>query len=133
MFLAAAAGSTSSEFKINKPTQEILRVTMIAIITVNNICVRLTEIPLVEANCGQTIPSVSLFEDTTQKMQTTTRIIARNRISKGVTDRISPIRYLLNFVKLPPSNVARKMPRATAVLDKTPIIVSDACLLLVRK
>ena len=33
---------------------------------------------------------------------------------------------LLNLVKLPPSRVAMKMPRATAVEEKTPITVSLA-------
>ena len=47
-------------------------------------------------------------------------------------DKISPMRYLLNFVKLPPSKVAMKMPKATAVLENTPIRVSAAWLLRLR-
>ena len=52
--------------------------------------------------------------------------IASMPISLGATDRISPIRYLLYFVKLPPLKVAAKIPRATAILENTPISVSEA-------
>ena len=38
--------------------------------------------------------------------------------------RISPIRYRLYFVKLPPPMVAMNIPRATAALENTPISVS---------
>ena len=44
----------------------------------------------------------------------------------GVTDRMSPIKYLLYFVKLDPPSVAMKIPNATAVLENTPISVSAA-------
>ena len=47
-------------------------------------------------------------------------------ISAGVTERMSPMRYLLYLVKLPPPRVATKMPRATALLEKTPMRVSAA-------
>ena len=38
------------------------------------------------------------------------------------------MRYLLYLVKLPPPMVATKMPRATALLEKTPMTVSAAWL-----
>ena len=44
----------------------------------------------------------------------------------GSTLRMSPMRRLLNLVKLFPPSVARKMPRATAVDEKTPMTVSLA-------
>ena len=44
----------------------------------------------------------------------------------GSTDRISPTRRALNRVKDRPLRVDRKMPRATAVEEKTPITVSLA-------
>ena len=61
-----------------------------------------------------------------QKMMTKVSVIASIPISFGVMDRISPMRYLLYFVKLPLPRVAMKIPRATAVLENTPISVSAA-------
>ena len=53
-------------------------------------------------------------------------------IFPGSTLRMSPMRRALNLVKLPPPKVARKMPRATAVEEKTPITVSLARLVFRR-
>ena len=50
MFLAAAAGSTSRELRIKSPTQEIDRVTIMAIAVVKIVCKRRMEIPLEEAS-----------------------------------------------------------------------------------
>lgn len=46
----------------------------------------------------------------------------------GSTLRMSPMSRLLYWVKLPPPKVAIKIPRATAVEEKTPITVSLAIL-----
>ena len=59
IFLAAAAGSTSREFRINKPTQEIERVTTTAMIVVNRVCINSTGILREDANCGYIEDSVS--------------------------------------------------------------------------
>ena len=61
-------------------------------------------------------------------MRTASSVSASAPISPGVTERMSPMRYWLYFVKLPPPKVAAKIPRATALLEKTPIMVSAAWL-----
>ena len=62
----------------------------------------------------------------TQNTITSSRMSARMAILAGETDRMSPIKRLLNLVKLWPSRVEMKMPRATAVEEKTPMTVSLA-------
>ena len=52
MFRADAPGRTRSEFKIKRPTQEIAKVTTMAMATVNNVWVCQVLKPLEEANCG---------------------------------------------------------------------------------
>ena len=69
---------------------------------------------------------LSRLENRTQNTRIPSSTSASIPISDRVTERISPMRYLLYFVKLPPPSVATKMPRATAVLENTPIRVSAA-------
>ena len=59
---------------------------------------------------------------------TTKSITASRAILAGSTLRMSPMSRLLYWVKLPPPKVAIKIPRATAVEEKTPITVSLAIL-----
>jgi len=124
MFLAEALGKTNNEFSIKSPTHEIARVTTTAIAVVNNVWIALDGIPREDASCGCIAVNVSLFAKRIQKIITQTNTIAKIPISPGVTDKISPIRYLLYLVKLLPSRVAIKIPSATAVLENTPISVS---------
>ena len=124
MFLEEAPGKTIREFKMSSPTLEMLNVTVTAMATVNNVCDSSTGIPREEASCGCMAVNVSRLAHRTQKSNTAARTSANIPISPGVTDRMSPMRYLLYFVKLPPPKVAAKMPSATAVLEKTPISVS---------
>ena len=68
------------------------------------------------------------MENSTHSTRTATNVSASIPISPGETDKMSPMRYLLYLVKLPPPRVATKMPRATALLEKTPMRVSAAWL-----
>ena len=52
MFRAAAAGSTSRELRISRPTQEMARVTTTAITAVKIPCVQTVLIPREEASWG---------------------------------------------------------------------------------
>ena len=64
--------------------------------------------------------------DPSHKRKISSRMIARRLIFPGVTDKISPTKKVLNLVKLLPPMVDRKIPSATAVEEKTPIMVSLA-------
>ena len=107
-----------------RPTQLMASVTTTAMQTVNSVSLRRTEMPRELASAGCTAASISRLEDRHHRSTTPSSTSASSPISSGVTERMSPIRYLLNFVKLPPPMVAMKMPSATAVEEKTPITVS---------
>ena len=102
----------------------MLSVTTIAIVVVKIAWIHLTGIPLEEAKFGYTADSVSWLLNRIQNTQMPMNTIASKPISKGVTDKISPIKNLLYFVKLPPPKVAINIPKATAPLENTPMIVS---------
>ena len=110
-----------------RPTQLIASVTTTAMQTVKSVCVFCVGMPRDDASCGCTAVKNSRFEAKTHKTRTPSSTSASLPISPGVTERMSPMRYLLNFVKLLPPSVAMKMPRATAVEEKTPMIVSADC------
>ena len=110
-----------------RPTQLIAKVTTTAMQTVNSACVFSVGMPREEASCGCTAVRNSRFAANIHKSATPSRTSASRPISPGVTERMSPIRYLLNFVKLLPPSVAIKIPSATAVEENTPMIVSADC------
>ena len=88
--------------------------------------------PRLSARAGWTEASISWLKEHTHSTTTTSRMAARRPIFPGSTLRISPTSRALNLVKLPPPRVAMKMPRATAVEEKTPITVSLARLVCRR-
>ena len=89
-------------------------------------------IPREDASWGWTTVSVSRLLSSTQRISTPSNTSASKPISPGVMERMSPIKYLLYLVKLPPPKVATKIPKATAALENTPIRVSAAWLLRLR-
>ena len=66
------------------------------------------------------------LKEVTHRITTPRRMRASRPISPGATLRMSPMRRLLNLVKLCPPRVLRKMPRATAAEEKTLMAVSLA-------
>ena len=70
--------------------------------------------------------SISRLKEHTHSPAAAARMQNSRAIFPGSTLRISPMSRLLNLVKLPPSRVAMKMPRATAVEENTPITGSLA-------
>ena len=126
MFRAEAPGRTIREFRISRPTLEMDSVTTTAMATMNSVWLSPTGMPREEASWGWMAVRVSRLAQSAQKIMTASSTSASIPISPGVTERMSPMRYLLYLVKLPPPMVATKMPRATAVLENTPISVSAA-------
>ena len=84
--------------------------------------------PREEASWGWTAVSTSRLEAKIHSTITASSTAASRPISPGVTERMSPMRYLLNLVKELPFIVAMKIPRATAVEEKTLMTVSAAWL-----
>ena len=82
--------------------------------------------PRLSAKAGWTAESISWLKETPHRTSTTSRIPASRAIFSGSTERMSPMSRLLNLVKERPPSVERKMPRATAVEENTPITVSLA-------
>ena len=125
-FRAAAAGRTSREFITSSPTQVMDRVTTTAMATENTVSCQNTRTPRLSARAGWTAESISWLKEASHSRTTSSRIRASSPTLAGSTDRISPTRRALNLVKDRPLRVDRKMPRATAVEENTPITVSLA-------
>ena len=104
----------------------MVSVTTTAMAVVKMLWEKCTGMPREEANCGCTDVRVSRLEQSTQNTATPMKTNANAPISVGVMERMSPMRYLLYLVKLPPPSVATKIPKATAVLEKTPIKVENS-------
>ena len=115
-----------------RPTQLMASVTTIAMATVKSVSLRFVATPREEASCGCTAVSTRRFDPNTHSSTTASSTSASRPISCGETERISPMRYRLNFVKLRPPSVTMKMPSATAVEEKTPMIVSADWLVRLR-
>ena len=85
-----------------------------------------TRMPRLSARAWWTEESIIWLKEVTHRITTPRRIRASRPISPGATLRMSPMRRLLNLVKLCPPRVLRKMPRATAAEEKTLMAVSLA-------
>ena len=108
------------------PTQVMVRVTTTATAQLKSASCCHMRMPRLRARAGWMAERVSWLIDPSHKRRISSRMIARRLIFPGVTDKISPTKKVLNLVKLLPPMVDRKIPSATAVEEKTPIMVSLA-------
>ena len=125
-FRAAAPGRTSRALITKRPTQVMVMVTTTAMAAVKRKFFHTTRMPRLSARAWWTEESIMGLKEVTHRITTPRRMRASRPISPGATLRMSPMRRLLNLVKLCPPRVLRKMPRATAAEEKTLMAVSLA-------
>jgi hypothetical protein len=123
MLRAEAAGRISREFIISNPTHWIEMVTMTAIRILKRISIRRTFKPRLRAKDEFILTSNNLLNINTQKSREPKATNISMISSLGLMLNMSPIRkreYLVN----PPPRERITIPKATAVEENTPIIVS---------